>query len=312
MAHGKHALVEKPMALSLEDCDAMIEAADKAKCVLIIGHSHSFDLPIARCAELIRSGTYGLLRMIHAMQYTDFLFRPRRAEELDTQKGGGVIFNQAPHHIDNIRLLGGGRVKSVRAITGQWDESRPTEDAYSALLTFENGAFASLTYSGYAHFDNDELTEWIGENGLPKDPAAYGIARAKLKNIAHRQDEHALKAAQNYGGKNYSSPLHAATPSARWHQHFGLLIASCTHADLHPLPSRVMIYADDKRQSLDLPRPHVPRSEVIDELYAAIRDHVPPTHDGQWALATMEVCLALLHSARAQKDIYMTKQKAVL
>ena len=43
---GKHVLVEKPMALSLEDCRAMIDAARKAGVQLIVGHSHSFDLPV--------------------------------------------------------------------------------------------------------------------------------------------------------------------------------------------------------------------------------------------------------------------------
>src|SRR5688500_4273659 len=44
--HGKHVVVEKPMALSLEDCRRMIDAARKAGVQLVVGHSHSFDLPI--------------------------------------------------------------------------------------------------------------------------------------------------------------------------------------------------------------------------------------------------------------------------
>ncbi len=63
--------------------------------------------------------------MIHALNYTDWLYRPRRDEEL--RDGGGVLFNQAPHQVDVIRLLGGGRVKSVRAQTGAWDEQPPCD-----------------------------------------------------------------------------------------------------------------------------------------------------------------------------------------
>ena len=143
--NGKHAIVEKPMSLSMADCEAMIEAAAKAKTFLIVGHSHSFDRPISRTRELVASGAFGHLKMIHAMQYTDFLYRPRRAEELDTALGGGVIFNQAPHQVDNVRLIGGGRVRSLRAQTGIWDPARGTDGAYSAFLTFEDGAFACLT-----------------------------------------------------------------------------------------------------------------------------------------------------------------------
>ena len=64
--------------------------------------------------------------MINAINYTDYLYRPRRPEELDTALGGGAIFNQAAHQIDIVRLLGGGRVASVRAATGAWDITRPT------------------------------------------------------------------------------------------------------------------------------------------------------------------------------------------
>ena len=167
--HGKHVLVEKPMALTLEDCAAMIDAAQRASVHLIVGHSHSFDAPILRTRELIASGAYGAVRMIHALNYTDFLCRPRRPEELDTAQGGGAVFNQAAHQVDIVRLLGGGRVTSVRAATGAWDATRPTEGAYSALLTFEDGAFASLTYSGYGHFDSDEFQGWVGEMGQAKD-----------------------------------------------------------------------------------------------------------------------------------------------
>jgi phthalate 4,5-cis-dihydrodiol dehydrogenase len=102
-AMGKHILVEKPMALTLEDCEAMTDAARRAGVVLVVGHSHSFDAPIARTRALIKSGAYGGLRMIHAANYTDWLFRPRRPEEM--QDGGGVLFNQAPHQIDVVRLL---------------------------------------------------------------------------------------------------------------------------------------------------------------------------------------------------------------
>jgi phthalate 4,5-cis-dihydrodiol dehydrogenase len=146
--HGKHALVEKPMALSLAECTAMIAAAKSAGTVLIVGPSHSFDLPILRARAILAGGELGAVRMIHAMNYTDFLYRPRRPEELRTDEGGGVIFSQAAHQIDIVRLLGGGLVKSVRAATGNWDPTRPTEGAYSALLFFANGACASATIAG--------------------------------------------------------------------------------------------------------------------------------------------------------------------
>ena len=301
LAAGKHALVEKPMALTLEECQAMIDAARAAQRHLIVGHSHSFDAPIRRTRELIASGAYGRLRMISAFNYTDFLYRPRRPEELDTARGGGAVYNQAAHHVDIVRLLAGGRAKSVRAQTGAWDAARATEGAYSALVTFEDGAFAAITYSGYAHFDSDEFTGWIAEGGQRKDPKAYGAARKALVG-----DELQLKHARNYGGAQYSRPA-----AQLQHQHFGVLIASCEHADLRPLPEGVWIYADGERRLEALPAPQVQRAEVIDELYAAVVDGQPPLHDGAWALATTEVCLAILESARAQREITLRNQTAL-
>src|SRR5579862_1129125 len=122
-AAGKHVLVEKPMALTLADCARMIDAARAAGVHLVIGPSHSFDEPIRRTAALIASGAFGSVQMITAFNFTDFLYRPRRPEELDTKAGGGVFFNQAPHQVDIARLLSGGRVASVRSVAGAWDQA---------------------------------------------------------------------------------------------------------------------------------------------------------------------------------------------
>lgn len=296
-AARKHVLVEKPMALTLEDCHEMTEAAEKAGVQLVVGHSHSFDLPIRKTRELIDSGAYGRVRMITALNFTDFLYRPRRPEELDTTRGGGAVYNQAAHHVDVARLLGGGRVSSVRAMTGDWDASRPTEGAYAALLAFENGAFATLTYSGYAHFDSDELMDWVGELGQKKSPEAYGATRRALQG-----NEMDLKNARNYGGGAYTRSV------ANAHNHFGPLVVSCEKADLRPLPHGVMVYADSEKHLVPLPAPQVPRAEVIDELYGAVVSGQPPLHGGAWAAATLEVCLAILESARARREVPLSRQ----
>ena len=316
-AAGKHVLVEKPMAITLDECRQMIDATEGAGVHLIVGHSHSFDRPILRARELIASGAYGALRMINAQYYTDFLYRPRRPEELDTQLGGGVVFSQGAHQVDIVRLLGGGRARTVRARTAAWDPRRPTEGAYAALLSFEDGAFASLVYSGYAHFDGDELCGGIGELGLSKDPRSYGAARANLQRAAIAADEAALKNERNYGGARYAGShggvarSHGADGEAPWHQHFGMVLASCERADLRPLPTGVMIYGDSEARLDALSKPTVARAEVIDELYAAIFRGRAPLHDGRWAMATLEVCLAILRSAREGREISLEHQVAL-
>ena len=298
--HRKHLLIEKPMALTLQECAAIIDAARGAGVHLVVGHSHSFDAPVRHLRGLIDSGRYGNARMINAINYTDYLYRPRRPEELDTALGGGAIFNQAAHQVDIVRLLGGGRVASVRAATGAWDRTRPTEGAYAALLTFESGAFASLTYSGYGNFDSDEFQGWIGEVGQKKTPYA-GPPRHRFDN---QQDEVAFKNARNYGGPDFR-------PSAGQdlaHQNFGTLLVSCEHADLRALPNGVMVYQNGSAQLDPLPMPKIPRVEVIDELYDAVVMGQPPLHDGAWAMATLEVLLAILQSSREKSDVRLNHQ----
>jgi phthalate 4,5-cis-dihydrodiol dehydrogenase len=204
-----------------------------------------------------------------------------------------VVFNQAAHQVDVVRLLAAARVKSVRAIAGAWDAARPTEGAYSALLAFEDGSFASLVYSGYAHFDSDEFTGWIGELGSKKDPRDYGAARRALTG-----DELSLKTERNYGGPAFRGP-----PQAQAHQHFGLVLVSCERGDVRPLPSGVMIYDDRSQRTETLPPPRIPRVEVIDELYEAVVDAKAPLHSGEWAMATLEVCLAILRSSREGREV---------
>ena len=66
-----------------------------------------------------------------------------------------------------------------------------------------------------------------------------------------------------------------------------------------------------KRGNSNLSRRHrIPRSEVIDELYAAVVNGKPPLHSGEWARATLEVCLALLRSAKEGQPVILEQQTA--
>lgn len=307
-AAGRHVLVEKPMALTVADGLAMIAAARSAGVHLVVGHSHSFDAPYRQAREMIGSGEFGPVRMVTALNFTDYLYRPRRPEELDTAQGGGAIFSQAPHQVEVARLLAGRPARSIRAAATVWDRARGTEGAYNALLDFGDGLSATLTYNGHGHFDTDEFQDWIGEMGTQRDAAAYGTARAGLRGVAP-QDEAALKERRAYGRGSGAAEARAAPPPPAYN-HFGLVIASCERADLRPTPRGVMVYGDDDRRFEALPPPDVPRAEVIDELHAAVFGGVAPLHDGAWGLATAEICLALLESARTGREVALRHQGA--
>lgn len=302
---GKHVLVEKPMALTISDCLEMIAAARVGGIHLLVGHSHSYDLPYLRTRELIGTGTYGRVRMITALNFTDFLYRPRRPEELETNAGGGVVLSQAAHQVDVVRLLAGTKAKSVHAFTGRWDAARPTEGAYAAQLSFEAGSFASLTYSGYGHFDSDEFNGWWTEIGKKRDADTYGAARLALRNARNAADEIELKNRRAYGTLG-SDDFRSTSPMS--HNHFGLFVVSCERADLRPTPHGIMVYGDEERRVEHLSPPPIPRAEVIDELYDAVVLDRPPLHSGEWGLATLEVCLAILASAQTGGPVELVHQ----
>ena len=119
--HKKHVIVGKPMALSIDECEAMNEAAKKNRVDLLCGHTHSFDPPVRKIREIVKSGELGKLCMINTWNYNEFMYRPRMKHELATSRG--VVLNQGPHHVDIVRLIGGGRVRSVRAMTWHLGQS---------------------------------------------------------------------------------------------------------------------------------------------------------------------------------------------
>lgn len=306
---GKHILIEKPLALTLEEGDRMVTAAREAGVHLIVGPSHSFDGPVGLASELIQSDAFGRVRMIQSMNYTDFLYRPRRPEELDAGLGGGVLFSQAIHQVDMVRRLGGGLVKSVRAAVGNWDSNRPTEGAYSALLSFAEGAFANLVYSGYGRYDSDELMDWKSELGHAKNPDQYGKARRALADIDSSEAETRAKRRRNYGQPGSTPNLDGPFPET--HEHFGLVVVSCEEADLRLTPDGVWVFEDDEKRFIALEPPYIPRREVMDALLHAVTDDRPALQSGEWGLASLEVCLAIQHSSKEGRDVALERQIAV-
>ncbi len=307
-SHGKHVLVEKPMALSLEDCTRMIDACARAGTQLLVGHSHSFNAPVRLARRLIDSGRLGAVRLVHAMNFTDFLYRPRRPEELDTARGGGVVFSQAAHQVDIVRLLAGGEARSVYARTGAWDPARPTEGAYTALIDFAGGAVANLTYNGYGRYDTDVLMGGIGEMGRPKAPGTHQATRKRLAAATAEAAEAAQKAQRNFGGSAYQGD-DGQVPDA--YQHFGPVIVCCEQGDLRLTPTGVEVHDAAGLRMEALPAPTVPRSEVIDELWAVAREGQAPAHSGAWSRATLEVCLAILGSQRQGGPVSLHQQVAL-
>src|SRR5262249_18269631 len=154
-----------------------------------------------------------------------------RPEELVTDQGGGIIFNQVPHQVDAARFVGGGQATSVRAAAWSLDPERPTEGCYVAFLTFESGVVASLGYSGYDHLHSGDLASGRG----PSDPSRHGAARRALSGVHSPEEEVELRAASGYSAGASSVSESLLQPE------LGVFVATCANADLRLAPGGVAV-----------------------------------------------------------------------
>jgi phthalate 4,5-cis-dihydrodiol dehydrogenase len=294
---GKHVLLEKPMATSLDDAHAIVAAAARARRVLLVGHSHSYDAPIVRMRELVEGGTLGAPRMANTWCFTDWVYRPRRPDELEVAKGGGVTFRQGAHQFDILRLLCGGVARSVRAKIFDFDPARPTAGAHVAFVDFADDAAGTAVYSGYDHLPGALLTFGIGEWGFPQAPKA-GTARP----AAAAQDELSAKAER----AKSAIPAQAPHPPV-----FGLTVLSCERGDIRQVPEGLEVYTREGVRTIPVAVDRSPRDLLFDELHQAIAGIRAPLHDGAWALASLELCLGAIESARAGRELALQHQVAV-
>lgn len=304
--HGKHVVVEKPMAISLEEAGRMIEAAEKNKVKLLCGHTQSYGPHIRTMRRIIRSGELGRLCAMHVWAYTDWMLRPRTAEELDVAQGGGVPYRQGPHQVDSIRLLGGGMVRSVRGTVGQWFPGRPIPGYYSAYLEFDDGTAATIAHNGYGYFLTSELVPW-GTDRQRYGPEERAAIRKKL--LDKTRDESSDKDAMRIGGAEERQIFRRGGERRPWVPNdLGILIVTCEKGDIRQSQYGLFVYGDDGVRDVPLPEGGASRRGELEELYNAIVLEKPIRHTGRWGMATLEVCLAIMQSGRERREILLSHQ----
>lgn len=147
---GVHVLVEKPLAATLADCDAMIAAAHRAGVRLGVISQRRFYEPVRRMKEAIDAGKIGrpILGVFEMFSWRDQAYYqsdPWRGR-WDTE-GGGVLVNQSPHMLDLLQWFMG----DIEEITGTWGNlNHPyieVEDTALAMLRFKNGGLGSVVSS---------------------------------------------------------------------------------------------------------------------------------------------------------------------
>jgi phthalate 4,5-cis-dihydrodiol dehydrogenase len=310
--YGKHVVVEKPMAITLADAERMVEAAEKNNVKLLAGHTRAFTLPIRAMRQVIESGKYGKLRALNIWSYSDWILRPRTSDELDLAQGGGIPYRQGPHQVDTVRLLGGGVLRSVRAQVGTWFQERTIPGYYSAFMEFEDGTPATIVHNGYGYFLGSELVPW------GKDQQRYTAeerARVRTELRSGTRQETVEKQALRIGGSQEREIFRRDEPEPWVPEDMGMAVASLDRADLRQSAYGIYIHSDEGK--LDVPvlagreMGVSQRRAELEELYDAVVGGKPLWHSGRWGMATLEVCLAIMESARERKEIMLKHQVAM-
>jgi len=304
--HGKHVICEKPMAVSLEQCAAMVEAVERHGVKFVQGHSKAYDTPIRKMREILDSGELGRVIHIHTWNWNDWLLRALVAAEVDTAQGSGVVFRQGPHQADIVRFLAGGRARSLRAVAGRREPKFPDgEGNYTAFLEFEDGAAATMVFDGYGYFDVAELTWGIGESGRRMRNPDSLHPRKRPNGPISAAEKYALVRAGNPYGYGPGGGIDESSP--RRNPFFGLTIVSCERGVLRQHPDGIYVYGREGRREVAV-EPHRGRSSELLELLEAVERDRPTLLDARWGMATTEVCLAILQSSRERREVLLSHQ----
>jgi len=165
----KHILCEKPMAMTVDECDEMIEAAELNNVKLQIGFMRRFDESFVEAKKIIESGEIGEVVMIKSHTRG-----PSKPQEwmYDIKKSNGPLAEVCSHDIDTIRWFAESEVKSLYAIGGNYRNKEIAErypDFYDNVimnLEFKNGIQASIEGAQFVKYGYDARVEVLGTEGL--------------------------------------------------------------------------------------------------------------------------------------------------
>lgn len=164
---GKHVVVEKPMALRLQDADDMIRACDEAGVKLFVVKQNRFNVPVVKAREALNAGRFGrlILGTVRVRWCRDQAYYDHDEWRGTWAYDGGVLTNQASHHVDMLEWFFGD-VVSVHARATTALAKIETEDTAVATLKFRNGALGIIEATTAARpTDLEGSLSILGEGG---------------------------------------------------------------------------------------------------------------------------------------------------
>ncbi|MBP85955.1 MAG: hypothetical protein CMJ64_04430 [Planctomycetaceae bacterium] len=172
-AAGKHVLVEKPMAPTVAECDAMIAACDAASVNLGVVKTERFRRLTRKAKQLIDDGEIGPIRMMRTMSafpinVTRELFEDRKW--MYDPKGGGLFMGMASHNTDFLRWLSGRNATKVFAQVNTFSDIEASAQSVMAQIVFEDGLMGHMWISSEfpsPSFPSSEVRfQIIGSDGM--------------------------------------------------------------------------------------------------------------------------------------------------
>lgn len=187
--YGKAIIVEKPMALTLDDADAMIEACAAAGSRLFVVKQNRFNVPVAKMREALEEGRFGKLIMgtIRVRWCRDQSYYDQDPWRGTWEMDGGVLTNQASHHVDLLEWMMG-EVESVFAKSTTALVDIDAEDTAVVLLKFKNGALGLIEATTATRpKDLEGSISLLGSSGTV-EIGGFAVNRLKTWNFIDGQD----------------------------------------------------------------------------------------------------------------------------
>ncbi|WP_163878489.1 Gfo/Idh/MocA family protein [Paenibacillus favisporus] len=196
---GSHVIVEKPMASSLEECDAMIKAAEQNGKVLSVIAQNRFRNPIMKLKHVVDSGLAG--RILHA-QVDSFWWRGHCYYDLWwrgtwEKEGGGPTLNHAVHHIDALLWMLGQPSELQAYMSNVAHDNAEVEDLSIAILKYPNGSLGQIT-SSVVHHGEEQQFIFQGEHARISAPWRVTASRSLPNGFPERESSLEEKIQQYY------------------------------------------------------------------------------------------------------------------
>lgn len=165
-------IIEKPMAMSMEDADKIIEAAKVNNVKVSACHQNRFNVAIQELRKAIEAGRFGKLShgSIHVRWNRDHGYYDQASWRGTWAQDGGALMNQCIHGIDLLRWMMGDEIEEVYGATRQqFHGYLEAEDVGMAVVKFKNGAIGTIEGTTNVYPKNLEETLYVfGENGTVK------------------------------------------------------------------------------------------------------------------------------------------------